>query len=147
MINYHTDFYGWTQEQAAFLKAGRLSELDIENLIEEVETMGRSEKNELNSRLRVLLTHLLKWQYQPMRQGSSWEITISGQRDDFLETLDENPGLKPQLDEILVKSYHRAKKKASQETGLNKNTFPDNCPWDLSTILDDDFYPTSEEKS
>ncbi|WP_338070450.1 DUF29 domain-containing protein [Bathymodiolus platifrons methanotrophic gill symbiont] len=76
MINYNTDFYGWTQEQAALLKAGRLSDLDIDNLLEEVETMGRSEKRELDSRLTVLLIHLLKWQYQPVRRGRSGQLTI-----------------------------------------------------------------------
>lgn len=65
MINYEQDFYGWTMEQAALLKSGRLNELDIQNLIEEVETMGRSEKRALESRLSVLLLHLLKWHYQP----------------------------------------------------------------------------------
>ena len=144
MMNYQTDFYGWTQEQALLLKAGRLSELDLENLIEEVETMGRSEKRELKSRLLVLLIHLLKWQYQPSHRGSSWECTLSVQRDDFLETLSENPSLKPQLEVILANAYDRAKKKASQETGLNQNTFPANCPWNLSQILDDHYYPDSE---
>ncbi|MCK5924760.1 MAG: DUF29 domain-containing protein [Methylococcales bacterium] len=144
MINYQTDFYGWTQEQALLLKAGRLSELDLENLIEEVETMGRSEKRELKSRLLVLLIHLLKWQYQPSHRGSSWECTLSVQRDDFLETLSENPSLKPQLEAILANAYDRAKKKAAQETGLNQKTFPANCPWHLSQILDDHYYPDSE---
>jgi len=80
MISYEQDFYGWTQEQAALLRAGRLTDLDIENLIEEVETMGRSEKRELESRLTVLLLHLLKWKYQPNRRGRSWNLTIKGHR-------------------------------------------------------------------
>ena len=71
MTKYNTDFYGWTQEQAALLKSGRFSEIDVEHLIEEVETMGRSEKRALESRLTVLLVHLLKWQYQPARRGNS----------------------------------------------------------------------------
>ncbi len=145
MVNYQTDFYGWTQQQAAFLKAGRLSELDIENLLEEVETMGRSEKRELKSRLMILLVHLLKWQYQPSHRGSSWECTISVQRDDFSETLFENPSLKSQLDDILTNAYRRAKKQAIKETGFNKNIFPESCPWNLAQILDDDFYPNSGE--
>lgn len=145
MINYDTDFYGWTQEQAALLKAGRLSELDIDHLLEEVETMGRSEKRELNSRLTVLLTHLLKWQFQPIRRGRSWQLTIEGQRINFSETLDENPSLKPQLDTILNKAYAKAIIKASQETGLDKNIFPHACPWALSEILDDNFYPDAGE--
>jgi hypothetical protein len=144
MINYQTDFYGWTQEQAGLLKAGRLSELDIENLIEEVETMGRSERNELNSRLYVLLVHLLKWQYQPTRRGTSWRLTIEGQRENFLDTLNDNPGLKPQLDNILAKAYRKAIRQASVETHLDKKTFPVVCPWGLSQILDDNYYPNAE---
>ncbi len=145
MINYDTDFYGWTQEQAALLKAGRLSELDIDNLLEEVETMGRSEKRELDSRLTVLLAHLLKWQFQPIRRGRSWQLTIEGQRINFSETLDDNPSLKPKLDTILNKAYAKAIIKVSQETGFDKKTFPDACPWMLSEILDDNFYPDQGE--
>ena len=145
MSDYQTDFYGWTQQQANLLKTGHLSELDIENLIEEIETMGRSEKRELSSRLLVLLVHLLKWQYQPTHRGSSWECTISVQRDDFSETLAENPSLKPQLDEMLVSAYHKARKQASIETGINKNTFPEVCPWSFEQILNDNFYPNAEK--
>ena len=145
MINYDTDFYGWTQEQAALLKAGRLAELDIDNLLEEVETMGRSEKRELDSRLTVLLLHMLKWQYQPIRRGRSWQLTIEGQRINFSETLYENPSLKPQLDTILKKAYAKAIIKASQETALDKKTFPGHCPWTLTQILDDNFYPNAGE--
>lgn len=145
MINYDTDFYGWTQEQAAFLKAGKLTELDIENLIEEVETMGRSEKRELNSRLTVLLIHLLKWQYQPIRRGRSWQLTIKGQRINFSETLEENPSLKPQLDTILKKAYAKSIIKASQETALDEQVFPSTCPWTYAQILDDNFYPDAGE--
>lgn len=145
MINYHTDFYGWTQEQAAFLKAGKLAELDIENLIEEVETMGRSEKRELDSRLTVLLIHLLKWQYQPVRRGRSWQLTIKGQRINFSETLEENPSLKPQFETILKKAYAKSIIKASQETALDEKVFPSVCPWTYSQILDDNFYPDAGE--
>ncbi len=145
MNNYDADFYGWTQEQAALLKAGRLSELDIDNLLEEVETMGRSEKRELDSRLTVLLLHMLKWQYQPIRRGRSWQLTIEGQRINFSETLYENPSLKPQLDTILKKAYTKAIVKASQETALDKKIFPGSCPWSLSQILDDNFYPDAGE--
>jgi len=145
MINYDTDFYGWTQEQAGLLKAGRLAELDIDNLLEEVETMGRSEKRELDSRLTVLLLHLLKWQFQPIRRGRSWQLTIEGQRINFSETLDENPSLKAQLDTILKKAYAKSLIKASQETGLDKQTFPSSCPWTFAQILDNNFYPNAGE--
>lgn len=141
MINYDKDFYGWTQEQASLLRAGRLTELDIDNLIEEVETMGRSEKRELESRLTVLLLHLLKWKYQDARRGRSWELSIIEQRLKFDETLEENPGLKPKLDEILVKAYKFAIIQASRETQLSIKVFPDSCPWPFEQITDNTFYP------
>jgi len=141
MTNYNSDFYGWTQEQAALLKAGRLSEIDIENLIEEVETMGRSEKRELNSRLTVLLLHLLKWQFQPIRRGNSWRITIEQQRLEFKDVLDDNPSLKPLLDAILLQAYTKAKVAASKETAIDKSVFPELCPWSFSQLLDEGYYP------
>lgn len=141
MINYEQDFYGWTQEQAALLRAGRLADLDIENLIEEIETMGRSEKRELESRLIVLLQHLLKWKYQDVRRGRSWELSIIEQRLKFDETLDENPGLKPKLDEVLVKAYKFAVIQASRETKLSIKVFPESCPWTFEQITDAAFYP------
>lgn len=141
MINYDKDFYGWTQEQAALLRAGRLTDLDIENLIEEIETMGRSEKRELESRLTVLLLHLLKWKYQEARRGRSWELSIIEQRLKFEETLNENPGLKPRLDEILISAYKFAVLQACRETKISRSVFPQVCPWGYQQILDESFYP------
>jgi hypothetical protein len=143
MAIYETDFYTWTQQQAAFLKSGRFSEIDLENLIEEVESMGRSEKRALESRLIVLLQHLLKWQYQPARRGRSWELTIKGQRMNFIKVLNENPGLKPSLDRCLIDAYQFAIIEASKETGLDEKTFPSVCPWELKEITRADFYPES----
>ncbi len=141
MINYEQDFYSWTQEQAALLRAGRLTDLDVENLIEEIETMGRSEKRELESRLTVLLLHLLKWKYQPNRRGRSWTLTIKGQRIDYINVLSDNPGLKSHLDDLLTKSYKSALVKASNETGLDEDTFPSDCPWTLAEVTNQAFYP------
>jgi hypothetical protein len=141
MSNYDQDFYGWTQEQADLLKAGRLDDLDIANLIEEVESMGRNEKRELQGRLTVLLVHLLKWQYQPARRGRSWQLTIEAQRENCFDVLDDNPSLKPKLDAILLRSYSKARIMASQETGMDKNDFPITCPWNYNQITDNAYYP------
>ena len=84
---YDTDFYAWANEQAALLRAGRLSEADIENIAEEIESMGRSERSELVNRLTVLLVHLLKWRYQPGLRGRSWRLTIEEQRDQLDRTI------------------------------------------------------------
>ncbi len=141
MAIYETDFYTWTQQQAAFLKSGRFSEVDLKNLIEEVESMGRSEKRELERRLTVLLLHLLKWQYQPLYRGRSWELSIDEQRLQFKKVLKDNPGLKNQLNEILNDAYEISIIKAAKETKLDKKTFPLTCPWKLQEITNPDFYP------
>ena len=141
MINYDQDFYGWTQEQAALLKCGQFTALDITNLVEEIETMGRSEKRELQSRLMVLLVHLLKWKYQPVRRGRSWQLTIEEQRGNCFDVLEDSPSLKSKLDAILLKAYINARTTASRETGLDKNDFPASCPWTYEQIIDGSFYP------
>ena len=141
MINYENDFYGWTQEQAALLKAGRLNDLDIVNLIEEIETMGRSEKRELQSRLMVLLVHLLKWKYQPARRGRSWLLTIKGQRMNLEDVINDNPGLKSQLFDLLVHAYSLAKVEAAKQTRLDDGLFEETCPWSLEQIRDIAFFP------
>jgi hypothetical protein len=141
MSDYQKDFYGWTQEQAALLKAGRWTELDMVNLLEEIETMGRSEKRELNSRLTVLLVQLLKWYYQPSRRNKSWQLTIEGQRDNCFDILDDNPSLKPQLEALLGRAYSKARTLAAKETGLDKIFFSATCAWTLAQILDNEFYP------
>lgn len=142
-MSYETDFYSWTQEQAALLKAGRLSEIDIDNIVEEIETMGRSEKNAFKSHLRVLLVHLLKWQYQPDKRvnSNSWLHTLATQRIETRDVIAENPGLKPTIEEVIGKAYQLARHDASKETHLPVKVFPEVCPWDFDQIVDDLFLP------
>jgi hypothetical protein len=141
MTTYQTDFYSWTQQQVAFLKARQFNELDFDNLIEEIETMGRSEKHALESRLAVLLQHLLKWKYQPERRGRSWQLTLKEQRIKLAKLLKTNQGLKSELDEILADAYQLAVVKAAKETKFDETVFPAECPWLLSQITHTDFYP------
>lgn len=141
ITTYDTDFYSWTQQQANLLKTGRFLDADLENIIEELESMGRSEKRELESRLTVLLQHLLKWQYQPARRGKSWELTIKLQRVEFLRVLRDNPGLKPKLTGLLVDAYQSAVIKASEETEIDESNFPKTCPWSFDEIANSLFYP------
>src|ERR1700677_4428442 len=102
---YDTDFYAWSNEQAALWRAGRVAEGDVENIAEEIESMGRSEKRELVNRLTVLFVHLLKWRYQPSLRGRSWTLTIGQQRRRLVKLLDANPSLKSQLNEALADAY------------------------------------------
>ncbi|PQQ29350.1 DUF29 domain-containing protein [Photorhabdus hindustanensis] len=138
---YDSDFYGWTQEQAGLLRSGDLSQLDTENLLEEIEAMGRSERRELRFRLEILLAHLLKWRYQADRRGRSWELTIEEQRDKAIDCLQESPSLKNKLDEHLEKAYTTARRLAEKETLINRNIFPETCPWTFEQIMDENFWP------
>lgn len=138
---YETDFYGWIQQQSTLLKSGQFSALDLTNIIEEIESMGRSEKRELQSRLTVLLQYLLKWKFQPSRRGKSWQLSIVEQRIQFVEVLNENPSLKPHLNDILTDAYHLAIVKAAKETRLSMKDFPAQCPWIWEEITDAEFYP------
>ncbi len=138
---YDQDFYAWANEQAALLRAGHLSSADIENIAEEIESMGRSEKRELISRLTVLLLHLLKWQFQPVRRGASWKATIRVQRRDLVRHLRDNPSLQSSLDQAVEDAYHDASDLAAGETELPESTFPSACPWTFEQIMDPDFWP------
>jgi Domain of unknown function DUF29 len=138
---YDTDFHAWANEQAALLRAGRLSEADIENIAEEIESMGRSEKRELVSRLTVLLLHLLKWRYQPGFRGNSWRLSIEEQRLQVSDSLNDNPSLKPQLDDVMRRAYRLARVEAERETGLDRTTFPADCPFAFDEAMNRDFWP------
>ena len=138
---YHNDFYAWTQQQATLLHDEAWEALDWQNLAEEIESMGRSEQNELGSRLQVLIMHLLKWQFQPGNRSLSWETTITIQRIDLEKLLGKNPSLRPQVDEFVADHYRRAMLAASGETGLDKRTFPTTCPYTVEQLLDEEFWP------
>lgn len=139
--NYESDYYGWTQEQAALLRAGKLDQVDMSHLIEEVENMGASERRELLSRLGILLGHLLKWQYQPEFRGQSWIRTIREQRRMIQLHLKQNPSLKAKVTEFIIDGYALGRGLASDETGFPESTFPAECPWGFDQLLALDFWP------
>ena len=138
---YETDFYGWIQQQAALLKGRQFDAVDLANIIEEIESMARSEYRSLESRLTVLLQHLLKWKFQPERRGGSGELSIDEQRIRFDRLLRENPSLKSALNTILTDAYRLAVIKAAKETKLDKKSFPVVCPWNWQELTDAEFYP------
>lgn len=138
---YEKDFYAWTTHNAKLLREGKFSEMDVEHIAEEIESMGKSEKRELMSRLAVLLAHLLKWQFQPERQSNSWKYTIEEQRDEVLELLDESPSLKHEIKEKLERAYRKAILWAATEMGVNKSIFQEKCPFSLEETLNKNFYP------
>ena len=138
---YEEDFYGWAIENASLLKQGKYNEVDMNHIIEEMETLGRSNRRELVSRLGVLIAHLMKWEYQPDLKNKSWKGTIIRQRIDINDLLEENPSLKAQMDEIKSKSYKYALAILEEETPLELKDFPGECPYTFSQMIDEDFYP------
>ncbi|WP_292854657.1 DUF29 domain-containing protein [Nostoc sp. NMS8] len=143
---YETDFYAWTQEQATLLRNQQWSQIDLQNLIEEIQSLGKQQRQELRNRLSVLIGHLLKWQYQSQRRSRSWLATLRIQRLDIAELLEDNPSLKPYFEEALRKAYLKGVELAVGETDLPKRTFPVECPYSLSEIVDYDFYPGEPSK-
>ena len=135
------DFHAWTIQQANLLKAGKLHEIDLDNLVEEIESMGSSERNQLQNRLKVLIGHLLKWQFQPTYRSRSWNATIEEQRLSVIGLIEDNPSLQSILEERIAKAYPQGVLLAVKETNLDKKTFPPSCPYSTKQLLDVDFYP------
>lgn len=133
------DFYAWTQEQVNLLKTGQLDQVDWQNIVEEIEDMGRSEKRQLESRLEILIIHLLKWQFQPSLRSRSWQLTIKEQRLRLEKLLEKNPSLQPHLTGAIEDVYPLATISAERETGLS--SFPQTCPYKLTEILSPEFLP------
>ncbi len=141
---YDRDFYLWIQTTSKLLRDGKFHELDIDNLVEEIDSMGRSEKHALTSNLRVLLAHLLKYKYQPEKRTNSWRYTIYEHRDRLQIVLEDSPSLNRYLEEVFEKCYQKARKSASIETGLNRDRFPVTSPFSLEETLDTDYLPPEE---
>lgn len=139
--DYKSDFVAWVERQAALLREGHFSELDRENLLEELEAMSSNVHHELRSRLIVLLAHLLKCAYQPQRKCKRWFTTISEQRDQIALRLGRSPSVARYMDHYIDAAYRSAVARASLETGLAKSAFPASAPFSKEQILDLDFIP------
>ncbi|MBD2189851.1 DUF29 domain-containing protein [Pseudanabaena mucicola] len=141
VATYEQDFLKWTQQQAEYLQKGHWAELDVKNLIEELEALGRSEQKELSSYFQVLVMHLLKCQYQPEKRTPSWNTTLSNCRDKIQDCLEDTPSLQRFLQdsEWIEKYYRRARRDAAKETQKSLQAFPTECPYTISQILDPEF--------
>jgi predicted nucleic acid-binding Zn-ribbon protein len=133
---YEQDFYAWTQQQTDLLRSGQLAQLDVENLIEEIESLGKQERQELENRLGVLLGHLLKWHYQPEARSKSWFYTIKEQRNKINRLLTQNPSLKPYLPEAITFGYEDGLLLVGKETPLDPNQLPQSCPFSNEDIFE-----------
>lgn len=138
---YENDYLLWLQETSRLLKAKDFNNLDLENLIEEIESLGRSERNKLISSLRLIYQHLLKWQYQPYKRSKSWSDTVSRERDNIIYYIEDTPSLKILLQNttVLNKAYQRGRKDAMRETGITN--LPQDCPYSIERVLDVNFLP------
>jgi hypothetical protein len=140
---YEQDIVAWAREQAALLREGKLSAIDIEHIAEEIEDVGKSEQRELASRLAVLLAHLLKWQYQPDRRGSSWQATLRIQRAAIDRRLRKTPSLRPMLEDEdwISDMWGDARQQAANEMQIGMAVLPETCPWSMTATLEEGFYP------
>lgn len=134
---YDQDFYAWTQQQAELLRSGQLTGLDIENLIEEIESLGKQQLQELENRLGVLLGHLLKWRYQPEARSRSWWATIREQRRRIQRLLKGNPSLKPLLAAAIEISYEDGLDLVIKETPIPLDLLPQTCPFSNFEIFEE----------
>jgi len=139
--SYDHDYHAWLTRQAALLAERRFAELDLDNLIDELQALARSEKREIENRLNVLLVHLLKWARQRTQRSGGWASTIIEQRARLLKRMQESPSLRGYPAEVLDEEYAIAREKAAAETGLRATTFPKTCPYTIDQVLDPDFLP------
>jgi Domain of unknown function DUF29 len=142
---YEADFYAWTQEQARLLRERRFDDLDLENLIDEVESVGRSDKRQIESRLETLMAHLLKWKFQPGGRGKSWIRTIFEQRRRLIGLVKDSPSLREFLRQEVLNGYTAARLLAAEETGIAFGLFPEECPFTQDQVLDLEFFPEDRE--
>jgi len=138
---YEKDFYGWTQQQVQYIRSGTTDLLDFDNILEEIEAMGRSDKRNLRNRLTVLLMHLIKWQYQPEHRSRSWRLTIIHQRRALNILLQDSPSLKTMLESTIAVAWSDAMKDAEIETAIEQRNFPQECPWIFDQFMAEDFWP------
>lgn len=133
---YDRDLYSWAVEQAALLRSGRVAEADVLNIAEEIDDVGKHEYYRLESALRIILLHLLKWDHQPERRSRSWWSSITVQRNQVRRVLKDNPGLKPRIATAVERAYDDARVQASAQTKKGLRTFPPRCPYGWDDILD-----------
>jgi hypothetical protein len=138
---YDLDFAEWAQQNADLLRSGRVSEADLEHIAEEIEDLGKRQRNSLHNRSARLMEHLLKWQYRPERRGSSWRRTIVTQRMGIHRLLQDNPSSRPAWPNVAAEAFHDAVKIVSIVTGRPKADFPAVCPFTVEQLLDDEFLP------
>jgi hypothetical protein len=138
---YERDFCLWIERQAELLRERRFDELDLANLVEEIEAVARRDKKAIKNKLVVLLTHLLKHEFQPGQRSSSWRGSIVEHRQRLRDDFEESPSLRPHAAEVFARGYADARERASAETELPVRSFPKSSPYTLEQTLDPQFLP------
>jgi Domain of unknown function DUF29 len=139
--NYDKDFYAWALNNVELLRQKKFEEIDVDNIAQEIESMGKSNKRALFSHLAILMAHLLKWKYQPVRRSKSWSLTIKNQGFELTDLLNESPSLKNEISSQFAHSYQKALIIAAQETFMEEKDFPKECPFSIEQCLSDEFFP------
>lgn len=135
---YETDFSAWSKDQATFLRKREFQNLDIQHLVEEIEDLGKTSTNAIQSHMKQIIAHLLKCEFQPAYYTKSWQDTIDAGRDEIENIIEDNPSLKTYPETVVEISYIRAVRLAAKQTGLDIRIFPKQCPWDLKYILNEE---------
>lgn len=138
---YQRDFVLWIEEQARLLRERRFAQLDLDNLIDEIEDMGHSNKKAIKNNLVVVLLHLLKHQVQPDHRSRGWMASIVEHRLRLRDDIEESPSLRNHARDVFDRAYSDARMRAQVETGLPIRTFPTICPYTLEQALDPEFLP------
>ncbi|HBC42704.1 MAG TPA: DUF29 domain-containing protein [Pseudanabaena sp.] len=133
---HETDFYGWTMQQSKLLALGKLDGLDIANLVEKIESLGKQKQQELSNQLGVLIGHFLKWQYQPQKRSPNWQVTIQLQRTEIQDVLADSLGLKSYLDKALPRGFRFGLALVLSEPPIKKNLLPNECSYGFEQLLD-----------
>ena|SRR2546423_4354258 len=135
-VCYGNDLYSWAVEQAALLRAGKIAEADVLNIAEELDDVGNEQYDKLESALRLIVLHLLKWDHQPERRSRSWYASIAVQRNHVRKVLRKNPGLKPLLNEAIAEAHEDARLEAAADTDLEEGAFSKQCPYSWEIIME-----------
>lgn len=134
---YDRDFAAWVEQQVELLRSGHTTRLDVDNLVEELEGLTKSDQRALGSQLKRIMAHMLKLQYQPQRASRSWEDSIENGREEIADILDQSPSLHRDLPALMTRNYPRAVSQAARDTRLPKETFPSEPPYSLDEVLGD----------
>lgn len=144
VVSYDDDLYAWSKDQAARLRALKPRHVDWEHVAEEIESLGRSDRRSLQSDLKVVLLHLIKWRYKPQKRKPGWRSSINEHRDRIERIIQDSPSLARVPAESLAVEYRKARLQALQDTKLPGGRIPDTCPFSIEQVLDTDFWPKAE---